>query len=690
MIPASDHEEHHLKQLSRSTRSKRNYSNKSSDKLSISDEDDQYDENSISILQDLPYDLLLHILAYLDPQSLLSLSLANRFLHHAATDDATWRRAFAFNFLSLQPTEDSNSSSDILTSRIAGRSSTWKEEFIKRSMYLRRWKKSKAPIITHNPRVATIHRISLDLSTLTNPELTPRRLVSASLIHSCLTRSEPFSGKLAKGYILAPGMTPNDASTLELSNDGRVIWGFASGFVGFTQIAKSALQHGSGAASSWGVRGSGLATHQNTSEEFHFGPVTCLSHPSSIASKYNWASSTFVSGGMDGVVKLWSNEPELRCIWSSDIKYLTNSKGEKLSQVDSVTQVSYDSVTCSIAAGYESGTVIVWSNMPIEACVSEGSIQERIENCPVSYVASNSRKQYLPVSKLLLDTQDLNRINLLVHRKRESFFERHDIINKTIYKYGSGPLAELTCFYLNTDLSISSPLATPVPSRTASTDRNLSDALDIGSHYYVNDQMLKHKRAIVAGDASGRTCIWDWDTKSDEIIHPLKIFDGHHAKITSIALTPLLLITGSADGLVIANDPLTGEYVRSFNQNSSTRHLSRFLATNDATVEDESAFAVNGIVANEFAIVASVGNKIIAWKAGGVKDFKTRGKGWRGSNKSVAQKYQYSSDVRDEIRESLEMEEEEEGDDIIEPTLPEKALSRLDELGLDESETLDC
>ena len=35
-------------------------------------------------------------------------------------------------------------------------------------------------------------------------------------------------------------------------------------------------------------------------------------------------------------------------------------------------------------------------------------------------------------------------------------------------------------------------------------------------------------------------------------------------------------------------------------------------------------------------------------------------------------------------------EEEEEGDEIIEPSLPEKALSRLDELGLDESETLDC
>lgn len=37
------------------------------------------------------------------------------------------------------------------------------------------------------------------------------------------------------------------------------------------------------------------------------------------------------------------------------------------------------------------------------------------------------------------------------------------------------------------------------------------------------------------------------------------------------------------------------------------------------------------------------------------------------------------------------MEEEEEDDgEIIEPSLPEKALSRLDELGLDESETLDC
>ncbi|TIA88781.1 hypothetical protein E3P81_03318 [Wallemia ichthyophaga] len=657
---------------------------------STDDEDD--DTHLPSLLFHLPHDLVLHILTYLDPGSLIAVSLTNKSLHHTATDDAAWRRAFAFSFLGIQPSEENSKFTSIIASRISGRFSSWKEEFVRRSIYIRRWKKSKAPLITHNPRVATIHQISLDLSTITNPELTPRRLISVSLMHACLSRSEPFSGKLAKGYILAPGMAPNDASTVELSSDGRVIWGFASGFVGFTQIAKSALQHGSGAASAWGVRGSGLATHQNISRDFHYGPVTCLSHPSTTLSKSAWAAPSFVSGSMDGVVKLWSNEPELRCIWSSDVKKLLNSKGEELAHVDSVTQVAYDSTSCSIAAGYESGTVRVWSNMPIEACIREENPRDTIEEHRVAYTSLGSFTKYLPISKLLLDTQGPNDVSVLIYRKPETFFERHDIETKKKRIFGLGPISELTSFYLNNDLSKCSPLSTPILSRSASSTNNFSDALNIGSSFNTKDQILKHRRAVVAGDSSGRTCVWDWDARSDQVIEPLRIFGGHHSKITTISLTPLLLLTGAADGVLIAHDPLTGDAIRSFNQTSSTRHLSRYLATNEASTEDENAFAVSGIVADEFAVVAAIGNKVIAWKAGGIKDFKTRGKGWRGSNKGVAQKNQYSSDVRDEIRESLVMQDE--TDDVSESEADRKqnmmkTLGRLENLGLDESETLE-
>ncbi|TIA91461.1 hypothetical protein E3P99_01053 [Wallemia hederae] len=690
---ASDVDEHEFEQsLHKSERRKRGDVQRSSSKPQHTYNDD-YDPDLPSLLLDLPHDLVLHILTYLDPDSLIATSLANKTLHHIATDDAAWRRAFAFAFLGIQPSEESTKVKSIVTSRIAGRFSSWKEEYVRRCMYMRRWKKSKAPVITHNPRVATLHQIALDLSTITNPELTPRRLISVSLMHACLTRSEPFSGKLAKGYILAPGMNPNDASAVELSSDGRVIWGFAAGFVGFTQVAKSALQHGSGSASAWGVRGSGLATHQNVSHDFHLGPVTCLSHPSSTLSKSAWAAPTFVSGGMDGVVKLWSNEPELRCVWSSDVKKLINSKGEELSHVDSVTKVAYDSTTCSIAAGYESGVVRVWTNMPIEACINEESNRDTIEEHPVAYTALGSFDKYLPISELRLDSQGSNDVSVLIYRKPETFFERHDIETKKKRKYGLGPLAELTCFHLNNDLSKCSPLSTPILSRTASSTNNVSEALDIGSSFHAKDQILKHRRVVVAGDATGRTCIWDWDTKSDAMIAPLRIFGGQHSKITSISLTSLMLLTGAADGLLMAHDPLTGEFIRSFNQNSSTRHLTRFLATNEATAEDAESFAVRGIVANEFAVVAAIGNKVIAWKAGGIKDFKTRGKGWRGSNKGVAQKYQYSSDVRDEIRESLVMQEEESGDysesEADKKQNVMKTLGRLEDLGLDESETLE-
>ena len=614
------------------------------------DNSDDFDPNLGSLLMDLPHDILLHVLTYLDPASLICLSSVNKELLEIVADDSTWRRSYAFAFLGISPGEGSRVQS-IIMPRLGGKFSTWKEEYVRRCMLMKRWKKSKAPVISHNPRVATIHSIAIDLSTLTDPNLTPRRLITASLVHGCVTRSEPFSGKLAKGYILAPGMAPNDATVLKLSSEGRIIWGFAGGFVGFTVIAKSALQHGSGAASAWGLRGSGLVTHNNISDDFHAGPVSAIAHPNNTSSKYSWASQTFVSGSVDGTIKLWANEPILHCFWTSPMAYYPTKQTEnQRTRADSVTSIDYDSISNSISAGYESGSIRVWSNLQIEAYLSE---RKPIEISKPNYSKIIDDWQYQkPVDKIIIDSQNTvnmnttsqqNSVSLLIHRKSYNHFERHDIDLNMIKKFGCGPLTDLTSFYLNGDISKCSPFSTPILSRTQSSANNLnqSTALDISSFFHVKDQILKHRRAIVAGDATGRTCIWDWDDKSfDEYIKPLKLFDGHQSKITSIALTPLLLITGSADGLLLAHDPLTGEYIRSFNQNSSQRHLSNYLSSNQASIEDESAFAVSDIVADEFAIVASIGNKILSWKAGDVKDFKTRGKGWRGPHKPSSQKYQ--------------------------------------------------
>ena len=82
----------------------------------------------------IPAESLTHITSFLDPISLLSLALTNKQLHEHISDDSTWHRAYAYQFLGILPEGDlrhregSNEPAFMLR-RAEG---TWRKEFLAR------------------------------------------------------------------------------------------------------------------------------------------------------------------------------------------------------------------------------------------------------------------------------------------------------------------------------------------------------------------------------------------------------------------------------------------------------------------------------------------------------------------------------------------------------------------------------
>lgn len=89
---------------------------------------------SRSILHRTPYETLCHIIAYLDPPSLESLSQVDRYLRKCISDDVVWRSALFFSVLGIHPERERESPRRFLLRRLE---STWKAEYIARYSMLR-------------------------------------------------------------------------------------------------------------------------------------------------------------------------------------------------------------------------------------------------------------------------------------------------------------------------------------------------------------------------------------------------------------------------------------------------------------------------------------------------------------------------------------------------------------------------
>lgn len=104
--------------------------------------------------------------------------------------------------------------------------------------------------------------------------------------------------------------------------------------------------------------------------------------------------------------------------------------------------------------------------------------------------------------------------------------------------------------------------------------------------------------------------------------------------------------------MVRAYDILSGRLVRIFNERSAPRQALRHILTGQADADEEAKWSVSQIVASREGFVASIGARILAWRAG--DDHKARKKTPRSGGRlsSRAERFRTEMEMQQDIRES--------------------------------------
>ncbi len=350
-------------------------------------------------------ELLMRVFSFLDPVSLSRAAAVCRPWAIIARDDSTWRAAFAIYF-SLEAAQAHRATSSEASATPALRrltNASWRHEFQQRVDLLRQWRKSRTPTVLSTPRVDLIKKISLSKQ--------HRLLLSSTDTYGVASRSNPWTGKVIKGYLDAEGTAngagngnPNvefspNVSTLNMSSDAsHIFWGFRSGEVGMTIMSRQ------------GTNPRGLIRSLRfTPRASHAGPVTAIAIPfasdsdgahgpgrsperlrQSIAGLGDVAS-TFVTAGFDGTVRMWSSQRSWP-LWMAS----TSTKTPVSNPISSSTQaqsnassaapicaLAYDAKHGIVAAGSITGKIFVWTNIDVAALLripAEATDPEHLRN----------------------------------------------------------------------------------------------------------------------------------------------------------------------------------------------------------------------------------------------------------------------------------------------------------------------
>ncbi|PWN51347.1 hypothetical protein IE53DRAFT_368132 [Violaceomyces palustris] len=358
------------------------------------------EEDEASIL-DLAPEILIRIFTFLDPVSLARAAAVCRGWARVARDDTTWKSAFAFAFgLEAMEGKAKGSVQDVAPAIRRLNRASWKLEYSQRSALLRQWRKAKTPTVLSDSRISTISSISLSLQN--------RFMLSASIMYGVASRSDPFTGKVTKGFIDAAGLAngagngnPNiefspDVTALSMDADTScILWGFRSGEVGMTILSRQGIN----------PRGA-IKSRKFSPQGCHAGPVTAIGYPFATgfdgahglgripekarqrAATLGESGSTFVTAGYDGTVRLWHPKHNMP-LWMSSASASALAPNSIQIPVtrpppgeighDAITKVDYDPRNGVVAAGTNQGHILIWANINVQALLS---LAEERDNQP--------------------------------------------------------------------------------------------------------------------------------------------------------------------------------------------------------------------------------------------------------------------------------------------------------------------
>lgn len=468
--------------------------------------------------------------------------------------------------------------------------------------------------------------------------------------------------------------TPN-VSACSLSSDGgtaKILWGFRNGDVAIMTASKAMDLGG-------GVNGRSAAKLvRNKVDDQHEGNVTDVA--------WDEGKSFFVSGGADGKVKLWDAK-KVECVWTSERQIGTLIK-------DPCARVASVLAKGVIVGAMQSGEIVLWTGFKLESLLSEENSSAtfiRDIRIPSAVLASPNDQDgpAIPdISSLYIDTSATSTLTLLASYIDHPYFYRlrvdlesglvdHAVFGDNIF---FGRIHSLKPFF---------------SSRT--TDSNF----------------------VITGDSLGCVSVYEWDVNPPfphfTPILPARKFEAYEdaSSITALAWNGVTLMTGSDHAIVRVWDGLTFEHLKSFSSPIPKTRV-RAMAIHQPLAQVQREFVNQILISPEGEVVmASVGDTIMAWRAGPVSKStggmrKVNAAGKKNRDQTAAAKYfskcdttflfLYPSKLDDASAEQLEFHQtisesrkalEQEHEHVQKVFGREREQrQRLEKLGLDEVEAV--
>lgn len=360
-------------------------------------------------------------------------------------------------------------------------------------------------------------------------------MVSISIPRGIASRSDPFSGKVAKGgfiegapnpiFIAGLGGNLDTVTTAAISRDGNTIaWGMANGSIHLSRTGLVGRYiHGQGQRAT-------PPAPVGTPLDNHFGIVTQVC--------FIEGSEIMVSAGLDGLVKIW--DPTIGVVWASqDVGQLGQGRNDDVEAL--VARFSKLSNTLVlVAAGTRAGLTFIWT---VDLKNRRTVDYRKVESLHALKDAS------LSVESLRIDP--VKSAVLIQYSLDPSFhrvvWQNEGELQVTRFGHQEGFVSSITALHAS---FVEEPRKPIVTGGIVSINGQDTPATPVGE---ATESVTPLRRTfggmsyIVAGDDQGRTFMWDWDEEAslDATVHPFRQLQGFETKVTSIEVTDLLILLGT-------------------------------------------------------------------------------------------------------------------------------------------------
>ncbi|BFZ60074.1 hypothetical protein YB2330_001096 [Saitoella coloradoensis] len=377
--------------------------------------------------------------------------------------------------------------------------------------------------------------------------------------HGIFSVADYTTGKVAKDLLFAGG-TPTSAVDMTTYSlvPSTIACGFSNGYVGCHFLQSKATER------TWRYFAGG-----------HFGPVSKIW----IASHFERRRTGVISvGAVDGLVRVWD-------VFS----------GTQVTQYDLGDQGHYP---VTYIQYHEDKEVLVLCNTAGEVYVMEGN----------PYNGDGVLRKVTPPLETPEDGAPLSTQTapfVGVDFERGYVFVTTGTVTKRvpiqakvstkIVEFKGGHEAQITAMYLD-------------------------ESQDLPFHGTSTSNPGGGARFFTTGDETGVVCVWNArDEVEDGATHikPRVVIPAHDAEVTSLHMTPLVLVVGFIDGVVRAYDPLTGDLCRQINSKLSKK-LQRVIEANagSASMNDRLRFAARWVRAWGCKGVVAIGSDLKTWDFG--------------------------------------------------------------------------